>query len=65
MASYEDEIRRDPRLEALFSGPSPSARRIDGLRDGRAGRPPASQDPHYRSGYAYALGDRARAAVRT
>lgn len=64
MASYEDEIRRDPRLEALFSGPSPTARRIDGLRDGRAGRPPSSSDRDYRSGYAHALAGKA-AASRT
>lgn len=40
-------------LEALYSGPSPTARRIDGIRDGRRLGIRLSSDRDYLSGYAY------------
>ena len=58
--------RMDPRLAAMFGGPAPTARRIDGMRDARGGKPRMSGDRDYLSGYAAGLAyPRACAAATT
>ncbi|GJE81986.1 hypothetical protein HNR51_003694 [Methylorubrum thiocyanatum] len=55
----------DPRFATMFEGPSPTARRIDGIRDARSGKPKLSSDRDYLSGYdagtTYGPGDAGRA----
>lgn len=41
----------DPRVSAMFAGPAPTARRIDGMRDARSGKPRLSTDRDYLAGY--------------
>lgn len=53
---------RNDRPSALFTGPSPSVRREDGIRDARLGRQPTSSDRDYAIGYD--LGSRFGRAAR-
>ncbi|MFJ7441606.1 hypothetical protein ACIQW5_28865 [Methylorubrum thiocyanatum] len=44
-------MARDAYFAAMFDGPSPTARRIDGMRDARSGKPKLSNDRDYLAGY--------------